>query len=181
MAIVRMTRIGPGPLASKSLMLNLRLFSRPSIARRPSLAALALVVLARSAMPPPPVIAAATSCDKLQLRKLCEGDKSRVHAVGPNGNSPLHCAVAKETAAAISAVKILLEFGADPGAENDHGDTPLSIAKGKGYNKFLPLLEEAAVALAAKEAEEKRKKAEAKAAKKAAANAASGAAGSSVG
>ena len=119
-------------------------------------------------MAPPAIITAATSGDKAALKKALDSGVD-VQTVGQNGNSPLHCAVAKETASTISAIKLLIEYGADPRAENDHGDTPLGVAKSKKHNKMLPLLEQAAAALDAQEAEEKRKKAEAKAAKKAAA------------
>ena len=114
-------------------------------------------------MPPPPIIAAASSGDKAQLRKLL-GSGASVHTIGQNGNSPLHFAVMKESSASLAATKILLEFEADPRAENDFGETPLSMARDKKHNKLLPLLEEAAAALDSKEAEEKKKKAEAKAA-----------------
>ena len=76
-----------------------------------------------------------------------------------NGNSPLHVAVAKESAASIAIVKILLEFKASPVAENDFGDTPLSVATNKKHAKLVPLLEEAAVAAAAEEAEAKKARA----------------------
>ena len=114
-------------------------------------------------MPPPPIIAAASSGDKAQLRKLL-GSGASVHTIGQNGNSPLHFAVMKESSASLAATKILLEFEADPRAENDFGETPLSMARDKKHNKLHPLLEEAAAALDSKEAEEKKKKAEAKAA-----------------
>ena len=97
-------------------------------------------------MPQPPIIVAATSGDKLQIRKLLEKDAGLVHTTGQNGNTPLHCAVAKETATNIAVLKILLEFKAESLAENDHGDTPLSVAKAKGHGKMLAVLEEAAAA-----------------------------------
>ena len=120
-------------------------------------------------MPTPPIIAACTSADKLQVRKLLEKDAGLVHEGGPNGNSPLHCAVAKESAASLAVIKILLEFKAEVLAENDHGDTPLSVAKSKGHGKIVAILEEAAAAEAAAEAARKKAAKEAKAAKKAAA------------
>ena len=113
------------------------------------------------------IITAATAGDKAALKKALDSGVD-VQTVGQEGNSPLHCAVAKETAATVSAVKMLLEYGADPRAENDLGDTPLGVAKSKKHKKLLPLLEEAAAVLDAKEADERRKKAEAKAAAKAA-------------
>ena len=93
------------------------------------------------------------------MRKLCEKDAGAVHAAGPNGNSPLHVAVAKESAASIAIVKILLEFKASPVAENDFGDTPLSVATNKKHAKLMPLLEEAEAAAAAEEAEAKKARA----------------------
>ena len=119
-------------------------------------------------MPQPPIIVAATSGDKLQIRKLLEKDAGLVHTTGQNGNTPLHCAVAKETATNIAVLKILLEFKAESLAENDHGDTPLSVAKAKGHGKMLAVLEEAAAAEEAAEAAKKKAAKEAKLAKKAA-------------
>ena len=110
-------------------------------------------------MPPPPIIAASQAANKLEVRKLCEKDPGIVHTAGQNGNSPLHVAVAKESAANIAVVKILLEFNASPMAENDFGDTPLSVAQSKNHGKLIPLLEEAAAAAAAAEAEAKKAKA----------------------
>ena len=101
---------------------------------------------------------AATSGDKAQLRKLLEAGVP-VQTVGQNGNSPLHCACLTQSAASIAAIKVLIEYGADPGAENDHGDTPLSVAQNKKYNKIIPLLEVAAKVIEEKEAEERKKKA----------------------
>lgn len=120
-------------------------------------------------MPQPPIIVAAMSGDKLTVRKLLEKDAGLVHEFGSHGNSPLHCAVAKETAANIAVIKILLEFKAECSAENDNGDTPLSVAKAKGHGKIVALLEEAAALEAAAEAARKKAAKEAKAnAKKAA-------------
>ena len=141
---------------------------RPPGARR-LLASTRAPVCAPTRMPPPPIIAACTSVDKLQVRKLLEKDAGLVHEGGPNGNLPLHCAVAKESAASLAVIKILLEFKAEVLAENDHGDTPLSVAKAKGHGKIVALLEEAAAAEEAAEAVRKKAAKEAKAAKKAAA------------
>lgn len=63
-------------------------------------------VCAPTRMPLPPIIAACTSVDKLQVRKLLEKDAGLVHEGGPNGNLPLHCAVAKESAASLAVIKI---------------------------------------------------------------------------
>ena len=111
-------------------------------------------------MPPPPILAAATAGDKSKVRSLCEKDPKSIHAIDANGNSPLHIAVKKETAGYVAAVKVLLEFGADPTAENDNGDTALSIAKDKGHAKLLPALEEGAAKAEAAAAAERKAKAE---------------------
>jgi len=74
----------------------------------------------------------------------------------------LHCAVLKETASSLAVVKLLLESGADATAENDFGDSPVSIATSKKYAKLLPLLEAAAQEQAEREAAERKAKAEAK-------------------
>ena len=97
-------------------------------------------------MPPPPIIAAAQACDKAALKKAIDAGAS-VQTVGQNGNSPLHLACQKESAASIAVIKLLLECGADPGAENDFGDTPLAAAQAKKFNKLLPMLEEAAAGI----------------------------------
>ena len=55
-------------------------------------------------MPPPPIIAAASSGDKAQLRKLL-GSGASVHTIGQNGNSPLHFAVMKESSASLAATR----------------------------------------------------------------------------
>jgi hypothetical protein len=115
-------------------------------------------------MPPPPIITAATSGDTKQIRKILEADATKIHAVGSNGNFPLHVCVQKETAANVSAIKILLEFGADPTAENDNGDTPLAIAQKNKFTKMLPMLEDGAAAAEERAAAERKARMEAKAA-----------------
>ena len=106
-------------------------------------------------MPQHPIFAAVQAGNKLEVRKLCEKDAGVVHSAGSNGNTPLHVAVGKEAAANIAIVKILLEHCALPLAENDFGDTPLSVAQKKNHSKLVSLLEDGAAAAAAAEAEER--------------------------
>jgi ankyrin repeat protein len=55
------------------------------------------------------------------------------------GVTPLHLATSMRQ---IELIRVLLERGANVGAEDNHGTTPFSIAKEYGYDNIMKLLTE---------------------------------------
>jgi ankyrin repeat protein len=62
-----------------------------------------------------------------------------VNAETKYGSTPLHVAVEWET---VEVVRVLLEHGANVGAEDNGGRTPFQIASAKGNDEIMKLLSE---------------------------------------
>jgi uncharacterized protein len=65
-------------------------------------------------------------------------DVASVNATGELGNTALHEAVGQGR---VSAVKLLLQFGARRGVRNDAGQTPLDVAHSAAHGELLSLLQ----------------------------------------
>ena len=87
------------------------------------------------------VFNAAAEGDVAKLKSLLDQDKTLVDAYGQNGISPLHSAAMNGQN---GAVKLLLEYGADPMVENDDGNNAINSANVEGHPDTAKILVDAA-------------------------------------
>jgi hypothetical protein len=84
-------------------------------------------------------ITAARDGDMAMLRRLLRSNPALVRATDPiSGGMPLHAAAASGP---LDIVSFLLDQGADPGAVDSAGNTPLQIARNAGRREVAELLE----------------------------------------
>ncbi len=95
-----------------------------------------------SGMPPAQqIMELAATGDTKGLKALIDSDASLVNQKGDRGRTPLHFAAGNDQA---SAVKLLLDLGANPGAQDDDGETPADAALKAADVNLSKLLREAA-------------------------------------
>lgn len=88
----------------------------------------------------PVLFQAAKSAPPEKVKQLLDGGADPSKSFGPRAETPLHVAAYHGRTA---VVKILLEAGADPCAENSRGETPLDSAKASFSTGATVLLEKA--------------------------------------
>lgn len=93
--------------------------------------------ISESAPPEDQICGAAIAGDLDKVKKLLETDSTLIDAVSADGKTPLHFAAAYGQN---SVVSYLLEKGADIGAEDDLGESPIDFAVQNGHKDTAKII-----------------------------------------
>ena len=106
------------------------------LAARKGFISIAGYLLARGAPLPPDILLAASESHKPKMIRLLIDNGADVHAIAPNGDTPLHRVLHypwPNSEEHLDCVKVLMNSGCNPCLPNALGKTPFEVAAGSGH------------------------------------------------